>query len=174
MTTSDIVIRPYEDPDFAASRLLWGQLSGYHAEIHEDPSIAGEDPGRGFDEYLKRTDRIEMWVAERNNRIVGFVGLLDAVGEEGVAEIEPLIVESSARSAGIGTKLVDQITEEAKKEGFRFLVIRPELRNEEAFALYVRLGFDHVGSIELFKELDPRSARKWKPGIRIHGQELKY
>jgi len=56
----------------------------------------------------------------------------------------------------------------------RFLRVRPVARNIRAFALYVRLGFNHVGSIELFQELSPTSDRKWKPGIVIHGRELSY
>jgi ribosomal protein S18 acetylase RimI-like enzyme len=174
VTTGKIIVREYLESDLAACRQLWGELARHHAEIYDDPSIAGEDPGRGLDDYLERGERIGMWVAERGNRVVGFAGLLDTVGEESVAEIEPLVVESSYRSSGVGTSLVDEAAEEAKRRGFRFLVIRPELRNTEAFALYVRLGFDHVGAIELFKELDSHSDRQWKSGIRIHGQELMY
>jgi len=168
-----IAIRDYKESDYAASKVLWGQLAQYHAEIYEDPSIAGNDPGRGLDEYLGRDDCIGMWIAESDHKIIGFAGLLDVVGEEGVAEIEPVVVENSQRGEGVGSKLIQHTSKMAKQKGFHFLCIKPEIRNEKAFAIYVNLGFNHVGSIQLFKELIS-SDREWKSGIRIHDKDLLY
>ena len=124
----DITIRAYEQTDYESCRSLYGELALHHARIYDDPSIAGDDPGRGFDEYLERTDR-------SGDYILGFAGLLDTVGEEGAAEIEPVVISETARGSGIGTKLIQHIISEAGKAGFKFLSIRPELRNESAFAL---------------------------------------
>ena len=167
-------IREYQQADYGTCRSLQGELALYHAKIYEDPSISGDDPGRGFDEYIARTDRCCTWVAESDGQIVGFAGLLATVGEEGTAEIEPVVISSKSRGAGIGTKLIEYIINDAKIRGFRFLTIRPVLRNEKAFALYVELGFDHIGSVELFQELLPESQRRWESGITIYGKDLKY
>lgn len=169
-----ITVREHRNSDYEVCRSLWGELTLHHASIYEDPSIAGDDPGRGFDEYLARTDLCCAWIVESGGKILGFAGLLDTVGEEGVAEIEPVVISSTSRGAGIGTKLIQHAINEAKIRGFQFLSVRPELRNEKAFALYVSLGFDHVGSVELFQELLPESHRSWKSGIIIHGKKLKY
>jgi len=169
-----VTVRDYRDSDYEVCRSLWGELALHHADIYEDPAIAGDDPGRGFDEYLERVDRCATWVAEIDGQVKGFAGLLDTVGEEGVAEIEPVIISSASRGTGIGTRLIQHAIDEVRTRGFRFLSVRPELRNEEAFGLYVRLGFDHVGSVELFQELSEESDRRWKSGIVIHGNELKY
>lgn len=169
-----IAVRDYSTSDYEACRSLWGELAQHHADIYGDAAIAGDDPGRGFDEYLGRADRCGAWVAESEKRIVGFTGLLDTVGEEGVGEIEPVIITASSRGKGIGTKLVERVASEAKKREFRFLSVRPELRNEKAFDLYVTLGFNKIGAIELFQELSPESHRRWKSGIIIHGKKLKY
>ncbi|OGO38444.1 MAG: hypothetical protein A2147_10335 [Chloroflexi bacterium RBG_16_57_8] len=169
-----ITIREYRESDHDACRSLWAQLAQHHADIYEDPAIAGDDPGRGLDEYLTRADRCGMWVAESDARVVGFAGLLDVVGEEGVAEVEPVVVESASRDEGIGTGLIEHASEVAKKKGFRFLQIRPELRNEQAFALYVRLGFSKVGAITLFQDIASDSKRKWRSGLTIFGRELNY
>jgi GNAT superfamily N-acetyltransferase len=169
-----INIRVYTDADYEDGRSLWGELARHHADIYGDNSIAGDDPGRGFDEYLKRSDRCGSWVAEENGKIVGFTGLLDVVGEEGVAEVEPVITAILSRGKGIGSKLIEYVTGEATVKGFRFLTIKPVLRNENAFDLYVNLGFDKVGEIELFKELFPDSDREWKSGIKIHNRDLSY
>ncbi len=170
----DIEIREYQQTDYIFCRSLYGELASHNAVIYEDQSISGEDPGRGFDEYLTRTDRRCTWVAETNGEIVAFAGLLASVGEENVGEIEPVIVSLKSRGKGIGTKLIEYIVDEAKRRGFHFLSIRPALRNEKAFALYVKLGFDNIGSVVLFRQLLPESNKKWKPGIVIHGKNLKY
>ncbi len=169
-----ITVRDYRDSDYEVCRSLWGELAQHHADIYGDAAIAGDDPGRGFDEYLGRADRCGTWVAESEKKIIGFAGLLDTVGEEGVGEIEPVVITASSRGKGIGTKLVERVVSEAKKRKIRFLSIRPELRNEKAFDLYVRLGFNKIGAIELFQELSPTSDRKWKSGIIIHDKKLSY
>jgi N-acetylglutamate synthase-like GNAT family acetyltransferase len=168
------LVREYRDSDYAACRALYGEMTRYHAEIYEDPSIAGDDPGRGFDVYMNRADRCGLWVAEADGQVVGLARLLDTVGEEGVAEIEPVVVSIDYRREGVGSTLIKRVREEAVNKGFRFLSIRPELRNEKAFDLYVRLGFNKVGAIELFQDLSTTSDRKWKSGIIIHNRELSY
>jgi GNAT superfamily N-acetyltransferase len=167
-------IREYRDSDYDVCRSLYGEMAQHHAEIYEDPSIAGDDPGRGFDEYLGRVDRCCSWVAEKGTQVVGLAGLCTTHELPKGGEIEPVVVTASLRDRGIGTKLVEYGINEAKKQGVRFLRIRPVARNEKAFALYVRLGFDLVGNIDLVQDLDSTSNRKWKPGIVIHGNELKY
>ncbi|MGD1119011.1 MAG: GNAT family N-acetyltransferase [Dehalococcoidales bacterium] len=170
----EILIREYKDSDFGTCRALFGELTQHHAEIYGDPTIAGEDPGRGFDVFIRRKDCCGKWVAENKGQIVGFIGLLDVIGEEGVAEIEPLVVATGSRGKGIGSELVEYIKIEAKKRGYKFITIRPELRNEEAFKLYVKLGFNLVGGVELFQDLAPERGRTWKSGVEILGQKLKY
>jgi len=170
----NIKIREYHQSDYDACRCLQGELAIHHAKIYEDPSISGDDPGRGFDEYLTRIDRCCTWVVESGGKIIGFAGLLATVGEEGTAEIEPVVISSKSRGEEIGTKLIEYIVKEAKTRGFRFLTLRPVLRNEKAFGLYVELGFDIIGSVELFQDLSPESQRRWKSGIIIHGKKLRY
>lgn len=169
-----ILVRDYANTDRKACCKLWGELQQYHADIYGDPAIASGDPARYFVEYLGRPGRCGTWVAENNGRIVGFAGLLDVVGEEGIAEIEPVVVSRSSRGVGIGTTLIEHVKNEAKVRNFRFLTVRPELRNIDAFSLYVGLGFNRVGSIELFQELSAGSDREWKSGIEIHGVNLLY
>jgi GNAT superfamily N-acetyltransferase len=169
-----IKIRKYRDTDYAACRSLFGELSQHHAVIYEDPSIAGDDPGRGFDKHLSLSNLRGIWVAEFDGKVVGFTGLLEYLNEEGVVEIEPLVVSVALRNKGIGSKLVEYVKEEAKTKGYRFFSVRPELRNEEAFKLYVKIGFNLVGGVELFQDLAPELGRKWKSGIEILGHKLRY
>jgi GNAT superfamily N-acetyltransferase len=148
-------------------------MARHHAEIYEDPSITGDDPGRGFDEYLGRAERYGTWVAVSDSKILGFAGLLSS-REMLEGEIEPVIVTSNARGKGIGTKLLQFVTEEAKKRNIRFLSIRPVARNKGAISLYVKSGFNILGYVDLFKDISADSQRKWKSGITIHSEKLKY
>ena len=170
----NVTIREYQSSDFEACCILEDELAKHHADIYNDPSISETDSREIFTEYLSRTDRCGTWVVEAEGTILGFTGLIDTVGEVGTAEIEPVVITSTARGAGIGTELIQYVKEEAKKKDFRFLTIRPVLRNNEAFKLYVNLGFNHIGSIELFQDLDTDSKRTWKSGITVHGMDLMY
>jgi len=167
----DLSIRPYQQTTFPACRNLWVQLTEHHREIYRDPTIGGDDPGLGFEEYLRNPDLKGPWVAELDGDVVGFTGLL-VHGEE--AEIEPLIVASRCRGHGIGTALLDHATQRAKSFGVRFLSVRPVARNSRAIELFVRAGFDLVGHVDLFKDLSESSERHWKSTIELHGMKLRY
>jgi len=167
-----IKIRDYETSDYDVCRSLWVELTQHHRDIYEDPTIGGDDPGRGFDRYLENPQRQGPWVAEVEGQVVAFGGLLLHSKEEG--EVEPVVVYQPYRDKGIGTRLVEHVVERARAKGVRFLSIRPVARNERALSLYVRLGFNTVGAIELLQDLSSSYDRKWKPGITILDNELRY
>ena len=168
-------VRDYQDADFCVCRSLWEELTAHHAKIYEDPSIGGDDPGQGFESFMNNAQRRATWVAEVEGQVVACAGLIvDMYGNGEEAEIEPVIVSANHRRKGIGTELIRHAKEEAKKLGVCSLSIRPVLRNEEAIHFFVREGFNLVGYIDLFQQLSQSSYEKWKPGIEIHGNELRY
>ena len=160
--SNKIKVREYRDSDFETCRSLYAEMTLHHQDIYEDPTIGGDDPGRGFQPYLDNQRRRGTWVAEVDGRVVGFAGLLIHSPEEG--EVEPVTVSAPYRSQGIGSALVEHIVEEARKAGVRFLSVRPAVRNERALSLYVRLGFDKVGFVDLLQDLSQSSGRNWVPG----------
>lgn len=164
-------IRKYRTIDFDACRELWAQLTEHHREIYGDPTIGGDDPGRGIEPYLSNQNVRGPWVAERNGGIVGLGGLI--VHDE-EAEVEPLVVASKYRSQGIGNTLLDYLVREAKRMGVRFLSVRPVARNVGVVTWFVDAGFDLVGHIDLFQDLSASSEREWKPGMTIHGKKVRY
>ena len=121
-----VKIRKYRDADYAACRSLFGELSQHHAEIYEDSSIAGDDPGRGFDKHLSLSNLRGIWVAEVNGKVVGFTGLLEYLNEEGVVEIDPLVVSVALRDKGIGSKLVEYVKQKAKEKAIGLLLLEPD------------------------------------------------
>ena len=175
----NIAIRDYETKDYDICRSLWVELTQHHRDIYEDPSIGGDDPGRGFDRYLENPQRHGTWVAELEGKVIAFAGLLShshtEEGEKGIqGEVEPVVVSQPYRDKGIGTRLVEYVVEQARAKGVRFLYIRPVARNERAVSLYVRLGFNTLGGLELLQDLSSSYDRKWKPGIKILNNELRY
>jgi ribosomal protein S18 acetylase RimI-like enzyme len=169
----NILIREYRDSDYAACRALWVEMAEYHADIYEDTSIARDRTGSGFDEYMGRVERCGTWVAEVDGQVAGVAGLLWS-REMLEGEIEPVIVTSYLRNNGIGSKLLRYVVAEAKKRKMHFLRIRPVARNARAISLYVRLGFELLGYVDLFQNLMPERGRKWKSGIEVLGHKLKY
>ena len=152
-------------------RALWSELTQRHREIYGDPTIGGENPGDFFDAYLENANLRGPWVAELVGKVVGLGGLI-VNGEE--AEVEPLVVSSQHRFKGSGRALLNTVVQEAGTAGVRFLSVRPVARNIEAISFFVQAGFDIVGHIDLFQDLSGSTAREWKPGIEIHGQDLRY
>jgi ribosomal protein S18 acetylase RimI-like enzyme len=166
--TTDLIIRNYESQDLLQCRALWGQLTERHREIYQDPKIGGETPELKFDEHLASSGSEQIWVAVEEQKVVGFVGLVEK-GNEG--EVEPIIVAKSHRGRGIGKRLLETVIEQAKLKQVRLLSVRPVARNVEAIEFFHDLGFTNIGFIELFMDL---SNRKWNPGIELFGCEFDY
>src|ERR1700749_5014812 len=97
--TSEIIVRDYAESDYGACRSLWAELTEYHRGIYGDPTIGGDDPGAGFDDYLAGPRRVGSWVAESAGRVIGLTGRFDR-GTSG--EVEPVVVAEAARGRGIG------------------------------------------------------------------------
>ena len=146
----EIVIRPYKSSDLRACRRIYLQLTQWHRDIYDDPTIGGADPCSGLMNQLREHGEKSLWVAEIDGTIVGLVGLI--LKDDG-AEVEPLIVAEPHRRQGIGTRLLRHVTEVAREAGVRFLNIRPVARNWEAIQFYHAAGFRTLGFIELFQDL---------------------
>ncbi len=82
-----------------------------------------------------------------------FVGEISLVKEMNVSDytipnqriyVSRLIVKYEYRRQGIGSKLVDFITEKAKSQGYTEMSIGVDLDNYPALKLYMEAGFDRV------------------------------
>ena len=168
---SPVVVRPYDDGDYDACRSLWAQLTTYHRGIYGDPSIGGDDPGAGLDDYLAEPRRTGSWVAESDARVIGLTGLLDH-GPSG--EVEPVVVAETARGRGVGRLLIGRVVEEARARGHEYLAIRPVARNVTAVRRFHAAGFTALGGhVDLTMDLAPRR-HDWLPGASLHGRDFDY
>lgn len=141
-----LTIRKYRPEDREQCRALWRELTDWHRQIYEDPSIGGDRPEDHFDKHSAEVGRERLWVAVYGTRAVGLAGLI-VRGPE--AEIEPLVVSAACRRKGIGQRLVRAVISEARKLNVRFLMVRPVARNVHAIEFLYHQGFKSLGQIEL-------------------------
>jgi GNAT superfamily N-acetyltransferase len=166
-----VIVREYTERDYGAGRSLWAELTQYHRGIYRDPSIGGDDPGAGFDDYLAASQRIGTWVALAHGEVVGLTGLLDR-GTSG--EVEPVVVAEAARGQGIGRMLIGRVAQEARARGYDYLAIRPVARNIAAIRRFHAAGFRALGGhIDLTMDLAARRL-EWLPGASLHGLDFNY
>jgi GNAT superfamily N-acetyltransferase len=161
-----VEVREFRSTDVDACRGLYAQLVEHHREIYHDPTIGGDDPGAGFDDYLSLPERVVTWVAADGDSILGFTGLLWE-GEE--STIEPVIVDRRCRRNGIGRRLIETAIAESRRRGATDVNIKPVARNASAIQVFHGLGFRTLGHLQLFMSLD-RDESYWRGGPELHGR----
>ena len=164
----EIEVRGYREGDRDACRRLWEELTVWHREIYDDPTIGGPEPGLHFDEHLAKAGPEHLLVAVAGDTVVGLVGYL--VAEEEI-EVEPLVVSRSHRSRGVGTMLLDAVVKRVEGSGIKFLTVRPVVRNKKALEFFRSRGFDKVGRIELFVDY---TGGNWKKDLRLFELDFGY
>jgi len=147
---------------------LWRELTEWHREIYQNPTIGGEHPEDYFDEHLAKVGPERLWVAVHDSRVVELVGLML---EKNEAEIEPLIVSKNYRRKGIAKRLIETVVSDARKKGVRILNVKPVARNVETIKFLYKQGFTIVGHINLFMDF---SNHAWKSGLEIHGCKFNF
>jgi len=163
-----VAIRPYHPQDLDACRHLWRELTEWHSQLYDDPTIGGNHPEDYFNSYLKEMNPDRIWVAVVNSKVVGFTGL--KLHGEG-AEIEPVVVSTRYQHRGIGRKLIVTVIAEARRLHVKSLSIKPVARNIRAIQVFYQLGFQNLGQIEMFIDF---SDRKWRKNLRLFNLQFGY
>lgn len=118
------------------------------------------------DEVRSDRSRWERWlsppsaifVAERDDDVVGMIGGIPAGEDEGDADAMMMVamwVDPVARGNGIAEALTDSLIGWARDEGYPRMVLWVYEVNPRAAAFYRRYGFADTGRTEVF-EKDPR------------------
>jgi DNA-binding MarR family transcriptional regulator/GNAT superfamily N-acetyltransferase len=93
-------------------------------------------------DFAERGDakREAAWIAEMNGERVGCV-FCSAADAKDTAQLRLLIVEPSARGAGVGTRLVDECLQFARRSGYRRITLWTNDVLVAARRIYERAGF---------------------------------
>ena len=81
-------------------------------------------------------------VAEYDNRVVGYLGMKPVLDEGFISNVA---VTSSARGKGVGSKLLEKLSDFAKEKGIKTISLEVRPSNAPAIALYEKFGYKQVG-----------------------------
>jgi ribosomal protein S18 acetylase RimI-like enzyme len=165
---SEIQIRGYQGKDLEGCREIWEELTAWHREIYDDPTIGGLNPGLYFDIHLEKAGPDHLLVALDGGTVVGLTGYLLV---EGDAEVEPLVVRKTHRGRGIGTMLLDALVRRLESTGVKYLSVRPVIRNVKAIEFFRTHGFDKLGRVELFIDY---TGNLWKKDLKLFDMDFEW
>jgi GNAT superfamily N-acetyltransferase len=145
------LIRPATRPgDLGEVTALHGLL--YAAEYGMDQTMEAYC-GEGLCRFaLDRAERGpaagELWVAERDGRILGSIAMLE---ENGVGRLRWLLLDPDARGLGLGRRLVELSLDYARERGFPGVYLTTIAGLDAAHGIYRAAGFELTESESISK-----------------------
>jgi GNAT superfamily N-acetyltransferase len=142
MTGAQVVIRPLGEPgDLGWVVMAHGEV--YAAEFGWDTTFETL-VARIVADYAASddTERQAAWIAEIDGRRVGCVFCVHA--DQTTAQLRILLVDPSARRAGVGGRLVDQCVDFARRVGYTRMKLWTNHPLEAARRVYLARGFRPV------------------------------
>jgi GNAT superfamily N-acetyltransferase len=97
-----------------------------------------------------------VFIATRGNGVVGWihVSIVRHVQADVRAEIGGLVVTAESRSGGVGAQLVARAEQWARDRGLTGMVVRSQIKREDAHRFYLREGYERTKTSAVFsKEL---------------------
>ena len=112
-------------------------------------------------DFLENFDagRERCWIAERDGERVGCVFVVKQSAT--VAKLRLLIVEPSARGAGLGRRLVDECIAFARAKGYRKLVLWTHAHLLAARSIYRAAGFKKLPRTEAHDTFGPKAVSEF-------------
>jgi DNA-binding MarR family transcriptional regulator/GNAT superfamily N-acetyltransferase len=95
---------------------------------------------------LPETPPKNLWIAERNGKILGSVFVIPKDGSSETAKLRMLYVEPEARGLGIGTLLVKQVVSFAREKGYKRVWLWTQESLTSARKIYAAQQFEMIGS----------------------------
>jgi GNAT superfamily N-acetyltransferase len=147
--TTSLVVRRAEARDLPTLGRLGAMLMRAHYAFDERRFLApGPHPEEGYGRFLasQHGDDVAVFVAERDDRVIGYVyagiephswkELRDVAGF-----VHDVVVDEVERGAGVGTRLVETAADWLLARGVPRVMLWTAARNTAAQRLFERLGF---------------------------------
>jgi len=132
---------PLDGPE---ALLLTGELQQEYVARYGGPDETPVDP-RSFD-----PPEGAFLVAELNGELVGCAGLRRH--DPQTAELKRVYVRATHRRRGLARVLLDAIEEQARKLGYRQLILENGSRQPEAVALYEASGYQPMANFGYYQD----------------------
>lgn len=122
----------------------------FSQEKEFNPDSAAQE--RGLTRIIQDRELGAVLVAKKENKVVGMVNLLftvsTALGER-VALLEDMVVIPAARGSGVGSALLAEAMEFARKQGCKRITLLTDRDNEAAQRFYAKQGFSVSGMVPM-------------------------
>jgi ribosomal protein S18 acetylase RimI-like enzyme len=101
----------------------------------------GADIDNFAEAYPVDSEKNAFWVAERNDEIVGMIGVQEV--RDDVAEVRRLRVDGAQRRRGIGTALMEQALTFCRDHSYVKIVLDVRIERSPAIEMFNAFGFFH-------------------------------
>ena len=130
-----MIYRKYESSDISAIRDILENDLGYNCEL---------DSLRNRVEEMMNRGNYQIFVAEDDNKVVGYIGCVNYLAfeleNEGM-KIIALAVSKEYRRNGIGTQLLKTAEQWAKENNIEVILLNSGLPREDAHSFYESQGY---------------------------------
>jgi peptidyl-dipeptidase Dcp len=96
---------------------------------------------KGLHEFISNhnPEKDGVWVCEHNNRIIGFLLLMDRKNFS--AQLRFFIIKPEYRGIGLGKKLMDELMKRLRTNGYKHIYLWTTHEQQAAAYLYMKRGF---------------------------------
>jgi len=124
-----------------------GKVISLHGTLYEqesgfDPTFEAYVAGPLAEFVLRGSPRERLWIAEWDSQVVGCVAIVAASAE--VAQLRWFLVDPSARSLGLGKRLLNDAVAFSRDHGYRSIILWTVSSLTAAAHLYRAAGFRKV------------------------------
>lgn len=150
---NEIAIRPGKPGDLGYIAYRHSVL--YHEEYSLDPVVFERYVLESLLKYAERQQPGQIWVAEVNNKIAGFIGIVGV--DEETAQLRWFLIEPEYRGIGLGRRLLKAAMDYSREKQYKRVLLWTFQGLDAACHLYKSFGFTPTQQVE---------NDAWKNGLR--------
>ncbi len=155
---NDIIIRPYDLPDFASLCQLVAEFFSFHRNLAGRGPMPPEEAATIIPTDMLRPECTILIAEQKANG--GVVGFCRIENHEGAYFLRELMVTEKYRLRGIGSSLLNAAEKFIYDAGESNLYLSLLPRNTVALRFFVRNGYNTINTIELRKPLSDERVQR--------------